>query len=473
MDVQHVYNSLLARFDALTLNRWLKATYDLSKAGTQDLADAAAEVPTLVAEHQSIRAVLRQLYPDAAGAPPLRGLASLSTAVAALDQRLAALQAALDSRGRPAQRARTGDAAVTLVFASGELLADIMAFAGRGEFLFVAPVGTLALLQRVHAAGFPVHEELLIGAARTGSVGHLHSVWGVLTDHEVETDTWCRVGLQLAKRGEEGSSAALAWLAAQRRPPLSWPAHFTNALCNTAARYGCITTLRFLLSPTQGQLLFGPLTALSLAYVKSRSCSSAMRDALRYTDITGKAHVMSLVDAAALGYCASVLAWLRSEQPNFNFTSITMEAAAYWGWMPALEWLRAHGCPHDINTICTALLHSAIATPPHMEWVRACNGGDWSPRGVADMLVTALMCGTPTLARWLRQQGAPWPKNLAGIVKVLGGSVKVHMVLWAVREGCPFGRWSSEVCAVLTSPQAMAAKHALHDLGCPCDCPRP
>eukprot|EP00611_Tribonema_gayanum_P007498 TRINITY_DN1688_c0_g2_i2.p1 TRINITY_DN1688_c0_g2~~TRINITY_DN1688_c0_g2_i2.p1 ORF type:complete len:563 (-),score=137.60 TRINITY_DN1688_c0_g2_i2:94-1716(-) len=534
---QHVYSSLLARSDALTLNRWLKAKHDLSTAGTEDLAEAAAELPTLVAEHQSIKAVLRQLYPDTAGALPLRGVAILSTAIAALDQRLAALQAALDSRGRPAQRVRTGDAAVALVFASGELLGDIMAFAGPGEFLFVAPVsrlvravytsiaaslygaacrteytaaflsasrleyvldsdgefvaaladmdehaamlssallaeiGSTALMRRVHAAGFPLHKELLVGAARTGSVGHLHSVWGVLIDCEVETDTWCRVGIELAKHGKEGSSAALAWLAAQRRLPLSWPAHFTNVLCNTAAEYGRIATLRFLLSPTQGQLLFGPLTALSLAYVESCSCSKATLDALQYTDITDKPHVMSLVDATAFGNDASVLAWLRAEHANFNFTSITMEAAAHMGGVRALEWLRAHGCPHDVHTICEALLRSRSATPPHMEWVRACGGGDWSPRGMADMLVMALLCGTTTLARWLRQEGAPWPQDLASIV--LRGSAHLHTVLWAVRQGCPFGRWTSEVCAVLTSQRNMAVKRALHDLGCPCDCPRP
>eukprot|EP00611_Tribonema_gayanum_P007497 TRINITY_DN1688_c0_g2_i1.p1 TRINITY_DN1688_c0_g2~~TRINITY_DN1688_c0_g2_i1.p1 ORF type:complete len:567 (-),score=149.39 TRINITY_DN1688_c0_g2_i1:436-2070(-) len=538
---QHVYSSLLARSDALTLNRWLKAKHDLSTAGTEDLAEAAAELPTLVAEHQSIKAVLRQLYPDTAGALPLRGVAILSTAIAALDQRLAALQAALDSRGRPAQRVRTGDAAVALVFASGELLADILAFAGPGEFLFIAPVsrfvravytstsaslfgtactteysaaylsasriehvmdsdgafvtalsdmngdeamrrsadisallaetGSTALIRRVHAAGLPLYNNLLIGAARTGSVDHLRSVWrDVLAARKVKTDMWCSVGLELAQVGDDG--AGFTWLAAQLRPPERWPAHFANALCHTAAEFGRIATLRFLLSPTQGQRLFGPAMALSLAYVESCSGSSAMLDELRFTDIADKAHVKSLVDAAAFGDDASVLAWLRAEHANFNFTSITMEAAAGVGGVPVLAWLRAHGCPHDVNTICTALLRSTTATPLHMEWVRTCGGGDWSPRGMADMLVLALSCQTPSVARWLRQEGAPWPQDLAGIV--LSESVNVHTVLWAVREGCPFGRWTSEVCAMLTTSQRdMAVKRALHDLGCPCDCPRP
>eukprot|EP00611_Tribonema_gayanum_P007495 TRINITY_DN1688_c0_g1_i4.p1 TRINITY_DN1688_c0_g1~~TRINITY_DN1688_c0_g1_i4.p1 ORF type:complete len:547 (-),score=151.53 TRINITY_DN1688_c0_g1_i4:153-1793(-) len=540
---QHVYNSVLARFDALTLNRWLKAKYDLSKAGTQDLADAAAEVPTLVAEHQSIRAVLRQLYPDAAGSTPLRGVASLSTAVVTLERRLAALQAAMDSSERHCapQRPRANDtaAAVALVFASDKLLADVVAFVGPEEFLFVAPVsryvravytgaaaslsgaacrtvvtaafhsaarleyaldtnvafadalrrltyptpenaklgqvGSAALVRRTHAAGLAPRQDVLIGAARTGSVGYLHSVWSIaLARCDINTDTWYEVGLELAKRGDDG--AGLAWVAAQLRPPETWPEHFMNALCNTAAKHGRITTLRFLLSPDHGQLLFGPPAVLSLDYCISieESSSSALTDEVLWSTINGKSQVTSLVHAAAMHRDARALAWLQSELPDFTLTERTVHVAAFEGALATLEWLRAQGCPYNIADICNVMLSCDDSVAPrHLEWLRSCGGGDWSPRGMTRMLVKSLEYSTDGAAKWLRRKGAPWPDDLAATVNPASN---MHTVLWAVQSGCPFGHWSSSVCARLRTryyDESAAVILALHDLGCPCDCPRP
>ncbi|KAG5185672.1 hypothetical protein JKP88DRAFT_244309 [Tribonema minus] len=160
-----------------------------------------------------------------------------------------------------------------------------------------------------------------------------------------------------------------------------------------------------------------------------------------------------------------------------EFTSITMQvaAAAGSGQLANLKWLRAHGCPHDISAVSQTLLHNNSATPPSAAWVRSCGGGDWSPHGMTLMLEAALLDATPTMARWLRAEGARWPEDLAEVVATDIKHLTPSTIVWAVQQGCPFGRWTSQVCDLLESTCAGsgAAKRALHDLGCPCACPRP
>ncbi|KAG5175769.1 hypothetical protein JKP88DRAFT_337514, partial [Tribonema minus] len=166
-----------------------------------------------------------------------------------------------------------------------------------------------------------------------------------------------------------------------------------------------------------------------------------------YEDIKGARHVVTLVDAAAAFDDASVLRWLHARQP-LEFTDITMQLAARGGGLPTLKWLRSQGCPHDMNDIARVLLKSrhGAATPPKLAWVRSCGGCDWSARGMTDMLVAALAHGTPALARWLRVEGARWPADLTEVVKTNVKRIKTCNLLWAVQQGCPFGRWTSEVC---------------------------
>ncbi|KAG5185521.1 hypothetical protein JKP88DRAFT_236703, partial [Tribonema minus] len=156
----------------------------------------------------------------------------------------------------------------------------------------------------------------------------------------------------------------------------------------------------------------------------------------------------------------AVLQWLQSRN-EVQFTSITMQFAAANGVLPNLQFLRAQGCPHDINKICRLVVKSLRRTPPVMAWVRCCGGGDWSPQGMTDMLAKALLNTTPALARWLRAEGAQWPKDLAEVVTSDVDDLTPSTILWAVQQGCPFGRWTSQVCELLESSQACAARPQL------------
>ncbi|KAG5179746.1 hypothetical protein JKP88DRAFT_325744 [Tribonema minus] len=206
-----------------------------------------------------------------------------------------------------------------------------------------------------------------------------------------------------------------------------------------AAQWGQITTLQFLLE--RGQALFGALGAVSLGDDDNIRRESS----LTYPNTKATKHIKTLVDSAASADDAAVLQWLQSRHA-LEFTPITMQVAAANTVLPSLKWLRARGCPHDIHV---------------------------SARGMTDMLAKALSEVTPALARWLRAEGAQWPKDLAAAVRK--SAAQPLTVLWAVQQGCPFGWWTSRVCERLERRygDGGAVKRALHDLGCPCACPRP
>eukprot|EP00611_Tribonema_gayanum_P024310 TRINITY_DN5338_c0_g1_i1.p3 TRINITY_DN5338_c0_g1~~TRINITY_DN5338_c0_g1_i1.p3 ORF type:complete len:202 (-),score=36.48 TRINITY_DN5338_c0_g1_i1:141-746(-) len=193
-----------------------------------------------------------------------------------------------------------------------------------------------------------------------------------------------------------------------------------------------------------------------------------------YRDEEGAKHMMTLTDAAAAADDTAVLRWLQSRRA-LAFTGITMQVAAANARLPILTWLRAQGCPHDMAQVCRQLLGSRRATPPAVAWCRSCGAGDWSPQGMRGMLTSALLNDTPALARCLRAEGAPWPEDLAELVATEIEDVRPQTILWAVQQGCPFGRWTTEVCELLEDNRegGRAVKRALHDLGCPCACPRP
>ncbi|KAG5179953.1 hypothetical protein JKP88DRAFT_349795 [Tribonema minus] len=247
----------------------------------------------------------------------------------------------------------------------------------------------------------------------------------------------------------------------------SWPARYINALCNAAAQWGRTSTLDFLLA--RGQQLFGALGTASLDDDEVRRASWA----LMCFDVEGTEHVRTLTDAAATAYSVAVLQWLQSRHA-LEFTGMTMLMAASNAALPNMKWLQAQGCPHDINEVCIMLMRVG-GTEPLLDWVQSCGGGDWSPQGMARLLRSALSNDTPGLPRWLRAEGARWPEDLAEVVTTEIEEVKPSMILWAVQQGCPFGRWTTEVCdsLVRSHPDGAAVKRTLHDLGCPCACPRP
>eukprot|EP00611_Tribonema_gayanum_P030701 TRINITY_DN8612_c2_g1_i1.p1 TRINITY_DN8612_c2_g1~~TRINITY_DN8612_c2_g1_i1.p1 ORF type:complete len:538 (+),score=75.31 TRINITY_DN8612_c2_g1_i1:41-1654(+) len=516
--LQRVLKSLVYRAEVLLRTRWSTAVL-AEAASLADLEAASLDLPVFVTELQSIKVVLRHLHPDTVGVRPMQGLLIANFAMRTLEQHMAAVKKLLGSGERPRQHRRAEFPATVEVLANNELLAEILAFTGRGEYLFVAPVsrrvralyvatvasayrvtsvhstevgaalysqsrlnlalsnvgftsalpslsdgarcdlcialgllGSAEAVERVQAAGLRVGPEVLIGTADTRNVAHLHSVWAGPLNRCKLDDSLCRkIGLRLSACGDDGSG--LSWLVLQLPTAGSWPAWYINALCNEAAQWGQITTLQFLLE--RGQALFGALGAVSVGDDDNIRRESS----LTYPDTKATRH-------------AAVLQWLQSWRA-LEFTPITMQVAAANTVLPSLKWLRARGCPHDIHVVFKTLLRSRHATPPIMAWARACGGGDWSARGMADMLVKALSEVTPALARWLRAEGAQWPKDLAAVVRK--SAARPLTVLWAVQQGCPFGRWTSRVCERLERRHGDggAVKRALHDLGCPCACPRP
>eukprot|EP00611_Tribonema_gayanum_P030752 TRINITY_DN8637_c0_g1_i1.p1 TRINITY_DN8637_c0_g1~~TRINITY_DN8637_c0_g1_i1.p1 ORF type:complete len:319 (+),score=41.58 TRINITY_DN8637_c0_g1_i1:762-1718(+) len=250
-----------------------------------------------------------------------------------------------------------------------------------------------------------------MGAVWARDVACLHSIWmRPLGGCHLDESMCLAIGLQLARVGDDGSG--FSWLAAQQGQPSPWPACYADALCNTAAMWGHTTTLQFLVAQ-DGQFMFGA----------SESGTASPGDgedalcfpSLTFTDVVGTEHDLTLTDAAAAADDTAPLQWLQSQHAA-EFTSITMQMAAANGRLANLKWLRAHGCPHDINAVCQTLWHNNSATPPSAAWVRSCGGGDWSPRGMTLMLEAALLDATPTMARWLRAEGAWWPEDLAVVV---------------------------------------------------------
>ncbi|KAG5189777.1 hypothetical protein JKP88DRAFT_243275 [Tribonema minus] len=457
---------------------------DLSLLLSADLEAAAADLPVFTTEVQSIKVLLRHLYPDAVGAAPMRGLGLDITSSARLCARgcercmrpvlyaacVASVRKATSVHLTKFSAAAVSQSRLNLALLSTKFTDALptLSFPARYSLcLALGELGSLEVVQRMAQAGLNVGAEVLIGAADTCNIADLHSLWvGVLSQQDVDLEICIEIGVSLARFGDDGS--CLSWLAAQLRRPSAWPAHFINEVCNLAAMWANIPTLQFLLA--RGPALFGTLGTLFLSDIRS----TLPNDALVFVDLGGTEHVLTVVDAAAMAANPTVLQWLHSQHAA-EFTSITMQEAASNAVLPSLKWLHQQGCAYDINQILQLVLVSVYVTPPAVAWVRSFGGGDWSPQGMTDMLATALLRSTPGLARWLRVEGAPWPQNLAQLVNRAGNYVKPLTILWAVQHGCPFGRWTTRVCERLESSSASggAVKRALHDLGCPCACPRP
>jgi hypothetical protein len=100
------------------------------------------------------------------------------------------------------------------------------------------------------------------------------------------------------------------------------------------------------------------------------------------------------------------------------------------------------------------------------------------PQLLADLLREVLLRGDLNAAQWLRKQGAEWPHDLGKVAQLT--QCHAEAVLWAVRAGCPWGSgwtdehkwWDEEELCESISHGRRSVLNALHDLGCPCGCPR-
>eukprot|EP00611_Tribonema_gayanum_P026566 TRINITY_DN635_c0_g3_i1.p1 TRINITY_DN635_c0_g3~~TRINITY_DN635_c0_g3_i1.p1 ORF type:complete len:433 (-),score=97.18 TRINITY_DN635_c0_g3_i1:57-1355(-) len=353
--------------------------------------------------------------------------------------------------------------------------------------------GALELVRLMLNCGLEVTPHVLIGAARHCDLRLLTALYSedVLGTVLVSSRHWCEVALGLAESGDDGF--ALTWLSRRDDCPTAWPRYLLAAMCYRAAFRGHLATLQYLLHPRRGIALFGPVVIPSTASSDARespswdsasdsdSESESESDGGARADLLAALHCtrhsafstcrLTLLDRAAGSGSIAVLQWLVGE--GYTFTACTMPYAAYHGRLAALQWLQQQGCPHSMGDVCAAALESTAATPRLMQWIRSCGGGDWSPDGLTEMLRKAMLYhGSSAVAEWLRGQGAAWPMDLFGMFwRNAPLRPSAGMMAWAAAHGCSWGQWGTFECTLLTE-SSPTARPLLHELGCPCRCPR-
>jgi hypothetical protein len=150
-----------------------------------------------------------------------------------------------------------------------------------------------------------------------------------------------------------------------------------------------------------------------------------------------------------------------------HFTPVTMELAAYNSRTRALEWLHAAGAPLDIGAIRQHTLEAGDARPQQLEWVSAHGGHEWSGEELQGFMQDAICQQNQPLLHWLRACHVSWPDSL-----ICCPTYTPAAVLWALRQGCPFGTgWSSKACARVSGGRRSVLRE-LHSMGAPCTCPR-
>eukprot|EP00611_Tribonema_gayanum_P021635 TRINITY_DN4202_c0_g1_i3.p1 TRINITY_DN4202_c0_g1~~TRINITY_DN4202_c0_g1_i3.p1 ORF type:complete len:300 (-),score=32.99 TRINITY_DN4202_c0_g1_i3:46-945(-) len=289
-------------------------------------------------------------------------------------------------------------------------------------------------------------------------------------DAQVDITTWTRVAAHMVCTApdDDERTAAVAWLSQQVR---AWPVWFRTYLCHCAAQGGQLAALNFLVRDDHGQALFGPLVwDLSRVDSSSHPWATALSQHFTvYCGPTWAGHICTLMDRAAAGGSVEVLRWLHQEH-DLPLTPFTMRFAADGGRLSALQWLHQAGCPCDIDGLCRKSLGAPLrVTPEQMEWLRSV-GGSWSRETLSNTL-KGLVGHLPAkdMIRWLRREGAEWPQLAAAVDDYYHDEDGAEAILWAAREGCPWGDWTPRCCA-LVSRERYSIKRALHGAGCPCQC---
>eukprot|EP00611_Tribonema_gayanum_P026063 TRINITY_DN6107_c0_g1_i1.p1 TRINITY_DN6107_c0_g1~~TRINITY_DN6107_c0_g1_i1.p1 ORF type:complete len:294 (-),score=72.99 TRINITY_DN6107_c0_g1_i1:196-1077(-) len=211
----------------------------------------------------------------------------------------------------------------------------------------------------------------------------------------------------------------------------------------------------------------------------------------------------TLAYAAASHGHTYTLKWARAS--GFACGPMAVSAAAQGGHVAAFKWLvdaDGGGCTVG-PTICTdATFGGSVEL---LEWLRDRGMGRWDAAGMRSMLQVAGLAADPATARWLRDQGAPWPSALyalavtsdravppphgtedlaaaaEAVVAQPGNTVtfmcwRLPALRWAIAAGAPWGTWSAVVCqGLLRYPYEgidyTAEVDFAHSHSCPCQCP--
>jgi hypothetical protein len=265
--------------------------------------------------------------------------------------------------------------------------------------------GHLTVLRWLHEHGCAWDaDEICIHAAGSGCVelvAYAHKHGGVLDE------------LVMEAAASVGHLAACQYLVAQQCP-------CDVTACSEAASNGHLQIVRFLHESGCRW------DATALCFSAARSGDLELLRYLHQQNVRFATSAHTLLTAAQYGQ-GEVCNWLREQQCPWDHTVCT--AAARGGHLAALRWLHEVGCPWNAHAIRSAavqqghvhVLEFMLYAPPAA-----------SAAQLTELLNIAGSSGMPTLAHWLRLQGAAWPAVLRhGGVQWSGA-----ILLWARDLGC-------------------------------------
>eukprot|EP00611_Tribonema_gayanum_P008908 TRINITY_DN185_c0_g1_i2.p1 TRINITY_DN185_c0_g1~~TRINITY_DN185_c0_g1_i2.p1 ORF type:complete len:554 (-),score=76.92 TRINITY_DN185_c0_g1_i2:125-1786(-) len=529
---RRVLDALFARLDLLLrCTTCFSHAFDPQTATAEALETAAAELPAMAAEHASTMEVLEyfKCWPQ----QPMRGLAALTALLSCMEQKLAALERAINwSGGRDKKRTCTEAPARAEVLGSRDLLKLVVRFAAHpNEWLYLSLVSRQVraayMAVAVKSKGAP---SLFTTAVEAAVTSHTRLEFALLSESfAIELATFHLTTAFYRAVGRSGSLPLI-----QRVQTLAGPYDaFVCGLILEGAARACnvalsqtlhkvefkeheITEQRWVhvgmqlaehgddgcaLSWLSAQL---PKPAEWPPWFTTALCQRAawhkrlrtLQFLMQYgpalfgplqtfsvqqvdefpgntLSLWSSDAVMTVLDEAAYGGDMRVVSWLL-EETHFELSGITFQAAAARGHFALLKWLYERGCPHDMNEICVcSLQHGISISVLQLQWVRTHGGGDWSPQGLSEMLGKALQFPTCYVAQWLRSEGAPWPADLPGVLRPLLRTRRpietIETILWALQQGCPWGDWTSEMCGLMAKSWPLA-KQVLHSLPQRCPC---
>ena len=136
----------------------------------------------------------------------------------------------------------------------------------------------------------------------------------------------------------------------------------------------------------------------------------------------------------------------------------TCAAAARFGHLPLLKWLRWMSCPWDKYTCAIAARGGHLAM---LKWAVE-QGCPWKAVWKA-VCVNAAGGGHLPVLKWAREQGCPWNKYTCAAAARFG---HLAVLIWAREQGCP---WDKYTCANAARGGHLAVLKWAIEQGCPWD----
>jgi hypothetical protein len=130
---------------------------------------------------------------------------------------------------------------------------------------------------------------------------------------------------------------------------------------------------------------------------------------------------------------------------DLGWDSALCDAAAFYGKLQLLQWLRECGCQWDERNV----LRNAVGSGrlDMLKWLQEATV-PWSNGLKKSLLWTAGHRSYLEVVQWLHAQGTPWPKKLYGTAEYSNKPVAVcwtaQVVKRALAHGCTWGDWQCQ-----------------------------